>query len=54
VEPEVRGFADDLFRIANRSREEIDKRIEAHAEHCRVDGWPRWTGTFCARAWRSS
>jgi len=37
VEPEVRGFADDLFRIATDRAEEIDKRIEAHAEHWRVE-----------------
>ncbi len=37
VEPDVRGFADDLFRIATDRAEEIDKRIEAHAEHWRVE-----------------
>jgi N utilization substance protein B len=37
VEPEVRGFADDLFRIATDRADEIDKRIEAHAEHWRVE-----------------
>jgi N utilization substance protein B len=37
VEPDVRGFADDLFRIATDRAEEIDKKIEAHAEHWRVE-----------------
>jgi N utilization substance protein B len=37
VEPDVRGFADDLFRIATDRSEEIDKKIEAHAEHWRVE-----------------
>jgi N utilization substance protein B len=37
VEPDVRGFADDLFRIATDRAEEIDKRIETHAEHWRVE-----------------
>ena len=37
VEPEVRGFADDLFRIAHDRAAEIDERIEKHAEHWRVD-----------------
>jgi N utilization substance protein B len=37
VEQEVRGFADDLFRIAQDRAPEIDERIEKHAEHWRVD-----------------
>ena len=37
VEPDVRGFADDLFRIATDRAEEIDKKIETHAEHWRVE-----------------
>jgi len=37
VEPDVRGFAEALFRIATDRAEEIDKRIEAHAEHWRVE-----------------
>ncbi len=37
VEEEVRGFADDLFRIAHDRAPEIDGRIEKHAEHWRVD-----------------
>ncbi len=34
---EVRGFADDLFRVATDRVAEIDKLIEKHAEHWRMD-----------------
>jgi N utilization substance protein B len=34
---EVRGFADDLFRVANDRRAQIDELIERHAEHWRMD-----------------
>ena len=34
---EVRGFADDLFRIATDRGPEIDSLIERHAEHWRMD-----------------
>src|SRR5258708_21253074 len=34
---EVRGFADDLFRVATDRGAEIDKLIEAHAEHWRME-----------------
>jgi len=37
VEEEVRGFAEDLFRIAEERKEEIDRMIEAHAEHWRME-----------------
>ena len=37
VEEEVRGFADDLFRVASDRGAEIDKMIEAHAEHWRME-----------------
>ncbi len=37
VDAEVRGFADDLFRVAMERAEEIDKAIETHAEHWRVE-----------------
>ena len=37
VEKEVRGFADDLFRIAQDRAPEIDEQIQKHAEHWRVD-----------------
>jgi N utilization substance protein B len=33
----VRGFADDLFRVATSRIEEIDQMIERHAEHWRMD-----------------
>jgi transcription antitermination protein NusB len=34
---EVRGFADDLFRVATDRVTEIDALIERHAEHWRMD-----------------
>jgi len=34
---EVRGFADDLFRVAMDRGSEIDKLIERHTEHWRMD-----------------
>lgn len=34
---EVRGFADDLFRVASERVEEIDRLIEKHAEHWRME-----------------
>ena len=34
---EVRGFADDLFRVATARGAEIDKLIEGHAEHWRME-----------------
>jgi transcription antitermination protein NusB len=34
---EVRGFADDLFRVATDRVAEIDKLIENHAAHWRMD-----------------
>jgi len=34
---EVRGFADDLFRVAVDRGPEIDKLIEGHAEHWRME-----------------
>ncbi len=37
VGPEVRGFADDLFRVAHDRAGEIDTLIERHAEHWRMD-----------------
>lgn len=37
VEPEVRGFAEDLFRVAIDRTGEIDKLIESHTEHWRMD-----------------
>ncbi len=37
LERDVRGFTEDIFGTANRRGEEIDKLIEKHAEHWRVD-----------------
>ncbi len=37
AEGEVRGFADDLFRVATDHAAEIDGLIERHAEHWRMD-----------------
>ena len=37
VEPEVRGFADDLFRIAQDRTAEIDGHIEKHADNWRME-----------------
>jgi N utilization substance protein B len=35
--PDVRGFADDLFRVATDRNAEIDQLIECHAEHWRME-----------------
>jgi N utilization substance protein B len=35
--PEIRGFADDLFRVATDRLAEIDGLIERHAEHWRME-----------------
>ena len=35
--PDVRGFADDLFRVATDRSTEIDGLIEKHAEHWRME-----------------
>lgn len=37
VEGGVRGFADDLFRLAIDRAADIDRAIETHAEHWRMD-----------------
>lgn len=37
LEEEVRSFAIDLFHVAENRREEIDQRIEKHAEHWRME-----------------
>ncbi len=37
VAREVRGFADDLFRVATDRAPEINKLIEEHAENWRMD-----------------
>lgn len=40
VEPEVRGFAEDLFRVANVHLEKIDELITAHSKHWRLERMP--------------
>jgi len=37
LDDKIRGFSDDLFRIACERREEIDRLIEHHAEHWRME-----------------
>jgi len=37
LDEKVRGFADDLFRVACERREEIDQTVERNAEHWRMD-----------------
>jgi N utilization substance protein B len=37
VSPEVKGFAEDIFRVARDRSPEIDKLIENHAENWRMD-----------------
>jgi len=40
VEPEVRGFAEDLFRAAVVHQEQIDELIVAHSKHWRLERMP--------------
>ncbi|MBV9072815.1 MAG: transcription antitermination factor NusB [Acidobacteria bacterium] len=40
VDDETRGFADDLFRVAQERSGEIDGLIQNHAEHWRMDRMP--------------
>src|ERR1035441_3550277 len=37
LDEKVRGFADDLFRVASERETEIDQLIEKNAEHWRMD-----------------
>lgn len=37
VEEDVRGFAEDLFRVASDRSSEIDGLIEKHTQHWRMD-----------------
>jgi len=37
LDAKVRGFADDLFRVASERTPEIDQLIEQNAEHWRLD-----------------
>lgn len=40
VEPEVRGFAEDLFKVATTNLEKIDELIAAHSKHWRMKRMP--------------
>ena len=40
VEPEVRDFAEELFRIAQAEQPQIDELIATHSKHWRVDRMP--------------
>ncbi len=37
MDDDVRGFAEDLFRVASERLPEIDRLIEHHAEHWRIE-----------------
>ncbi len=40
VEPDVRGFAEDLYRVANVKSDEIAELIGAHAQNWRMERMP--------------
>lgn len=40
VEPEIRGFAEDLFRVANINLERIDELLVQHSKHWRLERMP--------------
>jgi len=40
VDDDTRGFADDLFRVANDRNNEIDELIQKHAENWRMERMP--------------
>ncbi len=40
VEPDVQGFAEDLFRVAVAHQEEIDELIKANSRHWRLERMP--------------
>ena len=40
VDPEVRGFAEDIFRVAVEYHEKIDELIEANSRHWRLERMP--------------
>ena len=40
VEPEVRGFAEDLFRVAVANHEQIDELISSNSKHWRLERMP--------------
>jgi len=40
AEPEVRGFAEDIFRVAIAEQEKIDELIASHSKHWRLERMP--------------
>ncbi len=40
VEPEVQGFAEDIFRVAIENQEKIDELIVANSKHWRLERMP--------------
>jgi N utilization substance protein B len=40
VEPDVKGFAEDLFRVATSNLEKIDDLIAANSKHWRLERMP--------------
>ncbi|MFZ1011697.1 MAG: transcription antitermination factor NusB [Terracidiphilus sp.] len=40
VSTEVRGFADDLFRVATENQQKIDELIAANSQHWRLERMP--------------
>lgn len=40
VEPETRGFADDLFRVATANLEQIDELIAKNSQNWRIERMP--------------
>jgi transcription antitermination protein NusB len=40
VKPEVRGFAEDLFRVAIDQQVKIDELLASHSRHWRIDRMP--------------
>ena len=40
VKPEVRGFAEDLFRVAIDKQVAIDELLASHSRHWRIDRMP--------------
>lgn len=40
VEPEVQGFAEDLFRVAIEHQEKIDELISTNSKHWRLERMP--------------
>jgi N utilization substance protein B len=40
VKPEVRGFAEDIFRVAIDQQAKIDELLATHSRHWRIDRMP--------------